>query len=57
MLDDAAVHTDATRRDALKRALLDAATRHQILLFTCHPELWDDLGVKQRAIDDLRAAA
>jgi hypothetical protein len=57
MLDDAAVHTDSTRRDALKRALLDAATRHQILLFTCHPELWDDLGVKQRAIDDLRAAA
>src|SRR3984957_12898685 len=57
MLDDAAVHTDATRRDAIKRALLDAATRHQILLFTCHPELWDDMGVKQRAIDDLRAAA
>jgi hypothetical protein len=57
MLDDAAVHTDGMRRDALKRALLDAATRHQILLFTCHPELWDDLGVKQRAIDDLRAAA
>jgi hypothetical protein len=57
MLDDAAVHTDGTRRDAIKRALLDAATRHQILLFTCHPELWDDLGVKQRAIDDLRAAA
>jgi DNA repair exonuclease SbcCD ATPase subunit len=57
MLDDAAVHTDSTRRDAIKRALLDAATRHQILLFTCHPELWDDLGVKQRAIDDLRAAA
>jgi hypothetical protein len=26
-------------------------------VFTCHPELWDDLGVKQRAIDDLRAAA
>lgn len=57
MLDDAAVHTDGMRRDALKRALLDAAARHQILLFTCHPELWDDLGVKQRAIDDLRAAA
>lgn len=57
MLDDAAVHTDATRRDAIKRALLDAATRHQILVFTCHPELWDDLGVRQRAIDDLKVAA
>ncbi|WGS53123.1 AAA family ATPase [Paraburkholderia sp. D15] len=57
MLDDAAVHTDAARRDAIKRALLDAATRHQILVFTCHPELWDDLGVRQRSIDDLKAAA
>lgn len=57
MLDDAAVHTDAARRDAIKRALLDAATRHQILVFTCHPELWDDLGVRQRAIDDLKVAA
>ncbi|OLL28488.1 GTP-binding protein [Burkholderia sp. SRS-W-2-2016] len=56
MLDDAAVHTDAARRDALKRALLDAATRHQILVFTCHPELWDDLGVRQRAVADLRVA-
>jgi DNA repair exonuclease SbcCD ATPase subunit len=57
MLDDAAVHTDAARRDALKRALIDAATRHQILVFTCHPELWDDLGVRQRAIGDLRVGA
>ncbi|MFL9962835.1 AAA family ATPase [Paraburkholderia sediminicola] len=57
MLDDAAVHTDAARRDALKRALIDAATRHQILVFTCHPELWDDLGVRQRALEDLRVAA
>ncbi|MGE8488362.1 MAG: ATP-binding protein, partial [Paraburkholderia nemoris] len=57
MLDDAAVHTDATRRDAIKRALIDAATRHQILVFTCHPELWDDLGVRQRAIEDLKVAA
>ncbi|MFC6312757.1 GTP-binding protein [Paraburkholderia dipogonis] len=57
MLDDAAVHTDAGRRDAIKRALIDAATRHQILVFTCHPELWDDLGVRQRAIEDLKVAA
>ncbi len=57
MLDDAAVHTDAGRRDAIKRALIDAATRHQILVFTCHPELWDDLGVRQRAIEDMKVAA
>jgi hypothetical protein len=56
MLDDAAVHTDAARRDAIKRALIDAATRHQILVFTCHPELWDDLGVRQRAVEDLKVA-
>ena len=57
LLDDAAVHTDAARRDAIKRALIDAAARHQILVFTCHPELWDDLGVRQRAIEDLKVAA
>lgn len=56
MLDDAAVHTDSVRRDALKRALLDAANRHQILLFTCHPELWNDLGVRHRSIDELKVA-
>jgi hypothetical protein len=29
----------------MKRILFDAASRHQILLFTCHPEKWRDLGV------------
>jgi hypothetical protein len=29
----------------MKRILFDAASRHQILLFTCHPEKWQDLGV------------
>ena len=55
--DDAAVHTDALRRDAIKQALLDASTRHQIFLFTCHPENWNDLGVEQRALEELKAAA
>jgi uncharacterized protein YhaN len=57
MLDDAAVHTDSFRRNILKKALLEAAERHQILFFTCHPEAWDDLGVPMRAVEDLRAAA
>jgi hypothetical protein len=57
LFDDAAVHTDAERREGIKRALLEAATRHQILVFTCHPELWNDLGVKQRRLEDLKAAA
>ena len=50
VLDDALVHTDDARRDFMKRALFDAATRHQILMFTCHGEAWRDLGVPQRAL-------
>ncbi|WP_308142728.1 AAA family ATPase [Burkholderia pseudomallei] len=57
LFDDALVHTDDTRRDAVKRALLDAASRHQILIFTCHPSAWNDLGVKQRHLEDMRAAS
>lgn len=43
ILDDAVVHTDAERRARIKRALRDAARRHQVLIFTCHPEDWDDM--------------
>lgn len=50
ILDDALVHTDPARLDAMKRVLVDAAQRHQILLFSCHPELWQDLGVRERRI-------
>ncbi len=50
ILDDALVHSDAERRDRLKRVLYDAATRHQILLLTCHPEAWQDLGVAARTL-------
>lgn len=50
VLDDALVHTDDTRRDLMKRALFDAATRHQVLMFTCHGDAWRDLGVEQRRI-------
>ena len=52
VLDDALVHADEGRRDFMKRALFDAATRHQILMFTCHGEAWRDLGVAQRRIGD-----
>lgn len=52
ILDDALVHSDYRRLDQMKRMLFDAARRHQILLFTCHPEVWRDLGVVAR---DLRA--
>lgn len=45
ILDDTLVHSDSERLEDMKRILFDAASRHQILLFTCHPEKWSDLGV------------
>lgn len=50
ILDDALVHSDAQRLAAMKRVLFDAAQRHQVLLFTCHPELWRDMGVALRML-------
>ncbi len=57
VFDDAVVHTDDARRDGIKRALLEATRRHQILVLTCHPAHWDDLGVKQRHLADLKAVS
>ena len=54
ILDDALVHSDAERLAQMKRVLFDAATRHQILLFSCHPEDWRDLGVSARSLENLR---
>ncbi|MFM2340535.1 MAG: hypothetical protein RLZZ592_188 [Pseudomonadota bacterium] len=56
ILDDALVHSDAARLAQMKRVLFDAAQRHQVLLFTCHPELWRDLGVPARALEPLRGS-
>lgn len=50
ILDDALVHTDEQRLGQMKRVLYDAATRHQILILSCHPEAWRDLGVVARSI-------
>lgn len=57
ILDDALVHSDAQRLAQMKRVLFDAAQRHQVLLFTCHPELWRDLGAPARTIAAARMAA
>ncbi|MBN8514100.1 AAA family ATPase [Accumulibacter sp.] len=57
ILDDALVHSDDERLAQMKRVLFDAATRHQILLFTCHPANWRDLGVSARSLEALRAAS
>lgn len=51
ILDDALVHSDSERLASMKRVLFDAAQRHQVLLFTCHPALWRDMGVAVRALD------
>lgn len=56
ILDDALVHSDQARLAQMKRVLFDAAQRHQILLFTCHPEDWRDLGVVARDLEALKAA-
>ena len=53
ILDDALVHSDAQRLAQMKRVLFDAASRHQILLFSCHPEKWADLGVAARPLSSL----
>jgi energy-coupling factor transporter ATP-binding protein EcfA2 len=50
ILDDALVHADAQRLADMKRVLYDAAQRHQVLLFTCHPQSWRDAGAVARAI-------
>lgn len=57
ILDDALVHTDDARREWMKRALFDAASRHQILMFTCHASAWKDLGVTQRSIASLEESS
>ena len=56
ILDDALVHSDQTRLAQMKRVLFDAAQRHQILLFTCHPENWRDLGVVPKDIQAIKLA-
>ncbi|CAM4171614.1 AAA family ATPase [Kerstersia similis] len=50
ILDDALVHSDEGRLGQMKRVLYDAARRHQILIFTCHPAAWEDLGVASRSL-------
>jgi energy-coupling factor transporter ATP-binding protein EcfA2 len=56
LLDDVLSHSDAQRLTRMKPVLYDAATRHQVLLFSCHPELWQDLGVPARDLDWLPLA-
>jgi chromosome segregation ATPase len=50
ILDDALVHSDDARFAQMKRVLFDVAQRHQVLLFSCHPGLWRDVGVAVREL-------
>jgi DNA repair exonuclease SbcCD ATPase subunit len=50
ILDDALVHSDDSRLAQMKRVIFDSAQRHQVLLFTCHPTVWRDVGVAVRSI-------
>ncbi|MBU2955995.1 AAA family ATPase [Marinobacter sp. F3R08] len=57
ILDDTLVHSDSERLEDMKRILFDAASRHQILLFTCHPGNWNDLGVPPIDLQSLKVNA
>ena len=39
VMDDVLVNFDRDRRHAMTRLLLEFAERHQVLFFTCHPEI------------------
>lgn len=41
VMDDVLVNFDPARRVTTARLLLEFAERHQVLLFTCHPEITD----------------
>lgn len=53
MLDDQLVHSDGNRFEQMKKVILRASRHHQILVFTCHPERWQDAGAP---MVDIRAA-
>ena len=44
IMDDALVHSDEQRLEQMKRVIFDASQRHQVLVFTCHPAAWRNVG-------------
>lgn len=50
MLDDSLVNCDLDGLPQMKRVIYDATQRREILVFTCHEELWRDIGVAPRAL-------
>ncbi|MFM0031886.1 hypothetical protein PQR70_37330 [Paraburkholderia madseniana] len=55
MSDDITVNSDNARPAGVKAAILDAATRHEILLMAFEADKWQSL--RRRAMEDLGAAA
>lgn len=51
MLDDAFLHSDLVRLDWMKEVLLDASIRHQLLVFSCRPDLFADLRAYRIELD------
>jgi len=52
VLDDGLLNADDVRFEQVKRMLYDAGQRHQILIFSCHPDRWSGIGVAAREITD-----
>ncbi len=49
ILDDPFVYSDDTRLDALFSVIADAATRHQIIILTCHARAFEPLIARHNA--------
>ncbi len=54
ILDDAPVYTDPDRFERMQRALLKAAETVQILILTCNPAHWRQIGAPVRRLTDGR---
>ncbi|MBD3184566.1 AAA family ATPase [Candidatus Poribacteria bacterium] len=46
VLDDPLAHTDSERQDSMLRILDNYARNLQIIILTCHPEYYSDIGAK-----------
>ncbi len=44
ILDDALVNSDDIRLTGMARVVREAGTKHQILVFTCHIDRWEQIG-------------
>ncbi|MCQ9616349.1 hypothetical protein L1889_06250 [Paenalcaligenes niemegkensis] len=54
VLDDVLSYSDEYRLARMKAAIYDASKRHQILLFTCNPHMWNDAGGQVINIEQLK---